>query len=169
MIGTEFSRKPYAIAVQSGHPMKDKISQTILKLLNQRSLEQLKEKWWHQNPKRQECPNAEDDSTGISIQNIGGVFIVILAGIVISLIILVFEYFYYKKKDAAAQKEAGNGKVTSGNSEQNHHHSFMITTPDDEPENVVRSRRNPHNGTNGEEQPARNGGVFHYQNSAFEF
>lgn len=28
MIGTEFSRKPYAIAVQSGHPMKDKISQT---------------------------------------------------------------------------------------------------------------------------------------------
>lgn len=25
-IGTEFSRKPYAIAVQTGHPLKDKIS-----------------------------------------------------------------------------------------------------------------------------------------------
>ena len=25
-VGTEFSRKPYAIAVQTGHPLKDEIS-----------------------------------------------------------------------------------------------------------------------------------------------
>lgn len=51
---------------------------------------------WHQNPKKQECPNTEEESTGISIQNIGGVFILILGGIIVSLTMLVVEFFYYK-------------------------------------------------------------------------
>ena len=68
MVGGEFSRKPYAIGVQTGHPLKDMISASILKLLNDRKLEGLKEKWWHQNPKRKDCPSKEDDSTGISIE-----------------------------------------------------------------------------------------------------
>ncbi|KAK0406372.1 hypothetical protein QR680_018535 [Steinernema hermaphroditum] len=97
-VGTEFSRKPYAIAVQTGSALKDDISRTILQLLNKRQLEILKEKWWAKNPNRKSCVNMEDDSNGISIQNIGGVFIVILAGIVLSLVTLVFEYFCTRKR-----------------------------------------------------------------------
>jgi hypothetical protein len=70
-----------------------------LRLLNERKLEQLKEKWWHQNPKRQECSSNEEEATGISIENIGGVFILILGGIIISLTMLVVEFFYYKQKE----------------------------------------------------------------------
>ncbi|KHJ95646.1 hypothetical protein OESDEN_04406 [Oesophagostomum dentatum] len=51
-VGTEFSRKPYAIAVQTGHVLKDRLSSAILVLLNQRRLETLKEKWWNNNPKK---------------------------------------------------------------------------------------------------------------------
>ena len=51
-VGDEFSRKPYAIAVQKGSYLKDMLSESILKLLNQRKLELLKEKWWTNNPKR---------------------------------------------------------------------------------------------------------------------
>ncbi|KAH7676143.1 CRE-GLR-7 protein [Aphelenchoides avenae] len=173
IVGTEFSRKPYAIAVQSGHPLKDKISQTVLKLLNQRSLEQLKEKWWHQNPNRQECSSLEDDSSGISIQNIGGVFIAILVGIVITLVILIVEvYCYYKKKkNAISSNEPVNGKAaTAGTLGENHLHSLMITpADDDEPENVLRARQSPNNGVNSDEQPQPVGGNLHYLNSAFEF
>ncbi|CAB3400516.1 unnamed protein product [Caenorhabditis bovis] len=97
-VGTEFSRKPYAIAVQSGHILKDEISSAILMLLNQRRLETLKEKWWTDNPNKVTCPDSSEESDGISIQNIGGVFIVILVGIVLSIITLAFEYYYYKKK-----------------------------------------------------------------------
>ncbi|CAJ0583945.1 unnamed protein product, partial [Mesorhabditis spiculigera] len=96
-VGTEFSRKPYAIAVQSGHPLKDPISAAILMLLNQRRLETLKERWWTDNPNKVICPDVTNESDGISIQNIGGVFIVILAGIVLSLFTLIIEYFYYRK------------------------------------------------------------------------
>lgn len=65
-------------------------------LLNQRTLEHLKEKWWKNNPNRATCEIQENQSDGISIQNIGGVFIVIFVGIGLALITLAFEYWWYK-------------------------------------------------------------------------
>jgi ionotropic glutamate receptor len=123
-----------------------------MKLINQRSLETLKEKWWHQNPKRQECQTAEDDSTGISIQNIGGVFIVILAGILLSLVILLFEFLYYKKKEVNGQKETANGKTGPTESANNNSTGDLSLTSS---ESVLNHRRN--------------GNVVHYTNSAFQF
>ncbi|GLH09406.1 Chemosensory protein [Gryllus bimaculatus] len=99
VVGEEFSRKPYALAVQQGSPLKDQFNNAILQLLNKRKLEKLKERWWNQNPeKAQDCEKQDDQSDGISIQNIGGVFIVIFVGIGLALITLAFEYFWYKVK-----------------------------------------------------------------------
>lgn len=86
---------------------------SILKLLNQRKLEQLKERWWNKNPKKKNCPKLEDESDGISIQNIGGVFIVILIGIALSIVTLAFEYWYYKDK-----RRSPNGVGSDNNQEQ---------------------------------------------------
>ncbi|KAL1116158.1 hypothetical protein AAG570_005653 [Ranatra chinensis] len=101
MVGEEFSRKPYAIAVQQGSPLKDQFNNAILQLLNKRELEKLKEKWWNNNPERKECQKQEDQSDGISIHNIGGVFIVIFVGIGLACITLAFEYWWYKYKRPA--------------------------------------------------------------------
>ncbi|KAI6220068.1 Protein CBR-GLR-7 [Aphelenchoides fujianensis] len=103
-IGQEFSRKPYGLAVQKGSRLKSEISTSISGLLNARKLENLKEKWWHQNPKVEH----EEESTGISIENIGGVFILILGGIVISLTMLVVEFFYYKRKEGRGLGDGGH-------------------------------------------------------------
>lgn len=65
-------------------------------MLNRRELERLKEKWWSRNPERKECEKADDQSDGISIENIGGVFIVIFVGIGLACITLAFEYWWYK-------------------------------------------------------------------------
>lgn len=70
-IGNEFSRKPIALAVQQNSDLKDKLSSTILKLLNQRKLENLKEKWWNRNNDKKECQDTKKQSDGISINNIG--------------------------------------------------------------------------------------------------
>ena len=67
---------------------------SILQLLNQRFLEDLKTTWWEFN--KTACSKIEDESDGISIQNIGGVFLVILIGIGLGLITLAFEYYWYK-------------------------------------------------------------------------
>ena len=71
MIGEEFSRKPYALAVQEGSPLRDQLNDAILRLLNQRTLETLKEIWWTSNPERKVCDDSNNQSDGISIQNIG--------------------------------------------------------------------------------------------------
>ncbi|GIX98994.1 ionotropic receptor 25a [Caerostris darwini] len=97
-VGSEFSRKPLALAVQQGSPLKDQLSSAILKLLNQRKLEGLKEKWWNKNPAKKECDDSEQQSDGISIANIGGVFIVIFIGVVLAVLTLIVEYFLYGKK-----------------------------------------------------------------------
>nr|AFC91757.2 putative ionotropic receptor IR25a [Cydia pomonella] len=96
MVGDEFSRKPYAIAVQQGSPLKDQFNNAILQLLNKRKLEKLKENWWNNNPEAMKCEKQEDQSDGISIQNIGGVFIVIFMGIGLACITLGVEYWWYK-------------------------------------------------------------------------
>ena len=147
-VGTEFSRKPYAIAVQSGSGLKDQISAAILKLLNERKLEALKEKWWNENPHKVNCPSVDDESNGISIQNIGGVFIVILAGILLSFITLIFEYMYYRKKGLGKLGKRANESASSDTTQSS---DVQDTTIDE-------NRFSLHNGS-----------VAHYTNSAFQF
>ncbi|KAB7494816.1 Ionotropic receptor 25a [Armadillidium nasatum] len=77
-------------------PLNNFLRINILKLLNQRKLETLKERWWNQNPEKKECEEEDDQSEGISIENIGGVFIVIFVGIGLACITLAFEYWWYK-------------------------------------------------------------------------
>lgn len=72
------------------------INFSILTLLNKRQLEKLKEKWWKNDEMRAKCDKSEDQSNGISIDNIGGVFIVIFVGIGMACITLIFEYWWYK-------------------------------------------------------------------------
>ncbi|XP_050546759.1 ionotropic receptor 25a [Daktulosphaira vitifoliae] len=99
MVGDEFSRKPYAIAVQQGSPLKDQFNNAILLLLNKRKLEKLKETWWNMNPEKKQCEKQDNQSDGISIHNIGGVFIVIFVGIGLACLMLAFEYWWYKYKN----------------------------------------------------------------------
>ncbi|XP_018303765.1 ionotropic receptor 25a isoform X1 [Mycetomoellerius zeteki] len=97
-IGEEFSRKPYAIAVQQGSPLKDQFNNAILILLNKRKLEKMKNEWWKNNPIRKNCDLKNDQSDGISIHNIGGVFLVIFVGIIFACLTLAFEYWYYRHR-----------------------------------------------------------------------
>ncbi|XP_050421609.1 ionotropic receptor 25a [Adelges cooleyi] len=112
MVGDEFSRKPYAIAVQQGSPLKDQFNNAILLLLNKRKLEKLKEMWWNMNPEKKQCEKQDNQSDGISIHNIGGVFIVIFVGIGLACFMLAFEYWWYKYKKNPKVANTMNTKPT---------------------------------------------------------
>ncbi|XP_044735980.1 ionotropic receptor 25a-like isoform X2 [Chrysoperla carnea] len=122
MIGEEFSRKPYAVAVQQGSPLKDQFNTAILTLLNKRELEKLKEKWWNSNPEAKNCIKKDDQSDGISIENIGGVFIVIFVGVGLACITLAFEYWWYKYRKGSSKivdvREANSGPTKVSNIQQ---------------------------------------------------
>lgn len=86
-------------------------------------MEKLKEDWWKNDEFQRNCQKAEDQSDGISIQNIGGVFIVIFVGIGMACVTLIFEYWYYKYRknpkiidvaDAPMKHDHSGGDKASG-------------------------------------------------------
>lgn len=102
-VGDEFSRKPIALGLRKGNDQfRDDLSYAILQLINQRFMEILREKWWTNNPDRIICDNL-DESEGISIENIGGVFIIILAGVILSFFVWALERFVYRTKISVSQ------------------------------------------------------------------
>ncbi|WAR22346.1 IR25A-like protein, partial [Mya arenaria] len=115
VIGEEFSRKPFAFAVTQGSPLRAQISNVILELSNNRILEDLTNKWWDSNELHKDCPRIENESDGISIKNIGGVFLLIAIGTGLSLIAFVCEYYYYRvrpKKQERLYAMEGNTRLS---------------------------------------------------------
>ena len=68
----------------------------ILELQKDRYFETLQSKYWN-TTKKNHCP-VLDDSEGITLQSLGGVFIATLVGLVIAMITLAFEVYMQKKK-----------------------------------------------------------------------
>ncbi|XP_066943797.1 ionotropic receptor 25a-like isoform X1 [Macrobrachium rosenbergii] len=103
-VGEAFAEQPYAIAVQQGSHLQDEISRAILELQKERYFEVLSAEFWNASA-RSACPN-ENDSEGITLQSLGGVFIATLIGLALAMIALAIEVLYYKR---------GQPKVNSGN------------------------------------------------------
>jgi hypothetical protein len=80
----------------------------------------MKEEWW-QTQNQKNCNNGEDENEGISIQNIGGVFILVLAGTVLASIMLAFEYYWYKRRVPKKGTEAPKQVMEMASSAANRH------------------------------------------------
>lgn len=87
--------------VSSGSPYRDKITIAILQLQEEGKLHMMKEKWWRGNG----CPEEESkEASALGVQNIGGIFIVLAAGLVLSVFVAVGEFLYKSKKNAQLEK-----------------------------------------------------------------
>ncbi|KAL3278032.1 hypothetical protein HHI36_013373 [Cryptolaemus montrouzieri] len=94
-VGEEFSQKPYALGVRHGSPLKEKLSEAIMAIHKINKFSELENKWWDKNPDRMQCLGAENPVEGISMHNIGGLFILILIGIGLACVILTIEYWFH--------------------------------------------------------------------------
>ncbi|XP_076046032.1 ionotropic receptor 8a isoform X2 [Oratosquilla oratoria] len=94
-VGEPFAEQPYAIAVQQGSHLQDEISRSILELQKDRYFEGLSAKFWNSSA-RGICEN-DDDSEGITLQSLGGVFIATLIGLALAMVALAVEVLYYKR------------------------------------------------------------------------
>ncbi|KAL4231608.1 hypothetical protein ACF0H5_009188 [Mactra antiquata] len=151
-IGEEFSRKPFAFAVTQGSPLRAQISNVILELANNRRIEDLTNIWWDSNDLRQHCDRIENESDGISMKNIGGVFLVIAIGVGLSMIAFAFEYYYYKIKpqnEARLYSMKGNTNVSRIQSE--------VSLNDDHVNNRRNSGTSHHPTVNHDTHGAQNG------------
>lgn len=98
-VGEVFAEQPYALAIQQGSQLQDELSRTILELQKERFFEGLTAKYWNASVKADECPNNEE-SEGITLESLGGVFIATLFGLAFAMITLLIEVIYYRRKRA---------------------------------------------------------------------
>ncbi|KAK1138286.1 glutamate receptor ionotropic, kainate 3 [Acipenser oxyrinchus oxyrinchus] len=81
----------------------DRITIAILQLHEDGKLHMIKEKWWRGNG----CPNEETkDTSALGIQNIGGIFIVLAAGLVLSVFVAIGEFVYKLRKTAERKQRS---------------------------------------------------------------
>lgn len=73
----------------------------ILSLLEDGRLHMLKEKWWSGSS----CQEDERYETGpMGIQNLGGIFIVLASGLVLSIFVAIGEFIYKLRKTAEREQ-----------------------------------------------------------------
>ncbi len=95
------SLNQFPLSDPSGSPYRDKITIAILQLQEEGKLHMMKEKWWRGNG----CPEEENkEASALGIQNIGGIFIVLAAGLVLSVFVAVGEFLYKSKQNAQLEK-----------------------------------------------------------------
>uniref|UniRef100_A0A336LSJ9 CSON003219 protein n=1 Tax=Culicoides sonorensis TaxID=179676 RepID=A0A336LSJ9_CULSO len=95
-VGEIFAEQPYALAIQQGSHLHDEFSKSIIELQHERFFELLTAKYWN-NSLKGYCPNS-DESEGITLDSLGGVFIATLFGLGLAMITLVGEVFYHKRR-----------------------------------------------------------------------
>ncbi|XP_039516715.1 glutamate receptor ionotropic, kainate 2 isoform X2 [Pimephales promelas] len=102
-VGGLIDSKAYGVGTPMGSPYRDRITIAILQLQEEGKLHMMKEKWWRGNG----CPEEESkEASALGVQNIGGIFIVLAAGLVLSVFVAVGEVLYKSRQNAHIQKRS---------------------------------------------------------------
>ncbi|KAJ8412533.1 hypothetical protein AAFF_G00128690 [Aldrovandia affinis] len=95
-IGGLIDSKGYGVGTPIGSPYRDKVTIAILQLQEEGKLHMMKEKWWRGNG----CPEEDSkEASALGVENIGGIFIVLAAGLVLSVFVAIGEFIYKARRN----------------------------------------------------------------------
>ncbi|XP_033949891.1 glutamate receptor ionotropic, kainate 5-like [Pseudochaenichthys georgianus] len=96
-IGGLLDTKGYGIGMPLGSPYKEEITLGILQLQESNRLEILKRRWWEGG----QCPKEEDHRVkGLGMENIGGIFVVLICGLIIAVFVAIMEFVWSTRHSA---------------------------------------------------------------------
>ncbi|XP_031427581.1 glutamate receptor ionotropic, kainate 1 isoform X5 [Clupea harengus] len=96
-VGGLIDSKGYGVGTPIGSPFRDKVTIAILQLQEEGKLHMMKEKWWRGNG----CPEEDNkEANALGVENIGGIFIVLAAGLVLSVFVAIGEFIYKAQKNS---------------------------------------------------------------------
>ncbi|TMS14003.1 Glutamate receptor ionotropic, kainate 1 [Larimichthys crocea] len=101
-IGGLIDSKGYGVGTPIGSPYRDKVTIAILQLQEEGKLHMMKEKWWRGNG----CPEEDNkEANALGVENIGGIFIVLAAGLVLSVFVAIGEFIYKARRNADIEED----------------------------------------------------------------
>ncbi|XP_046874747.1 glutamate receptor ionotropic, kainate 5 [Hypomesus transpacificus] len=96
-IGGLLDTKGYGIGMPLGSPFRDEITLGVLQLQENNRLEILKRRWWEGG----QCPREEDHrAKGLGMENIGGIFVVLICGLIIAVFVAIMEFVWSMRRSA---------------------------------------------------------------------
>ncbi|XP_014032852.1 glutamate receptor ionotropic, kainate 5 isoform X4 [Salmo salar] len=96
-IGGLLDTKGYGIGMPLGSPFKEEITLGVLQLAENNRLEILKRRWWEGG----QCPKEEDHrAKGLGMENIGGIFVVLICGLIVAVFVAVMEFVWSTRRSA---------------------------------------------------------------------
>ncbi|XP_032584782.1 glutamate receptor ionotropic, kainate 2 isoform X3 [Drosophila mojavensis] len=101
-IGGLLDTKGYGIATPKGSPWRDKISLAILELQEKGDIQMLYDKWWKNTDEtcKRITSNKQSKANALGLDSIGGVFVVLLTGILVAFIVSFLEFIINFRQQA---------------------------------------------------------------------
>ncbi|XP_057338872.1 glutamate receptor ionotropic, kainate 2-like isoform X4 [Microplitis mediator] len=105
-IGGLLDSKGYGIATPKGSPWRDKISLAILELQEKGVIQILYDKWWKNTGDvcNRDEKSKENKANALGVENIGGVFVVLLCGLALAILVAILEFCWNSKKNTQSDR-----------------------------------------------------------------
>ncbi|KAK7479655.1 hypothetical protein BaRGS_00029121 [Batillaria attramentaria] len=106
-VGGLLDSKGYGIGTPQNSPYRDKLSMAILELQENGRIQMLYNKWWKDTGT---CVR-DDDTKGskaeaLGVENVGGIFVVLMAGLALAVIVAVCEFVWKSRKNAKEDRRS---------------------------------------------------------------
>lgn len=106
-VGQWLDSKGYGIGLPQDSPYRDKISSIILKLQEDQTIQKFYNTWWKEKNKDGECIDSTKKQTNaLTIKNVGGIFVVLIAGTMAGVVVAFFEFLWKARKNAKEDKQS---------------------------------------------------------------
>jgi len=107
-IGGLLDSKSYGIGTPKGSPWRDRISLAILELQEKGAIHLLYNKWWKDTGDvcNRDDKSKESKASALGVENIGGVFVVLLCGLAMAIIVAILEFCWNSKINAQQEKQS---------------------------------------------------------------
>ncbi|PVD34155.1 hypothetical protein C0Q70_05418 [Pomacea canaliculata] len=114
MVGQNLNSNGFGIATPIGSDMKNQLNFAVLELREKGVLAALEKDWWFN---KGECPKARSSKEGVqsalTLQNVAGIFYILIGGLATALISAAIEFFYKSKVDSSKYKTTFGSSLRS--------------------------------------------------------
>lgn len=99
-IGGLLDSKGYGIATQLGSPYTDDISLKILEMQENGEIQKFYNRWWKGGSTCIRDEKKDSKANPLKVENVGGIFVVLVGGCFLAVIVSLIEFIYYAKTNS---------------------------------------------------------------------
>ncbi|XP_069959651.1 glutamate receptor ionotropic, kainate 2 isoform X4 [Cherax quadricarinatus] len=141
-VGGLLNSNSYGIATPIGSPWRDKISLAILELQEKGVIQMLYSKWWKNTGDvcNRDEKNKDSKANALGVENIGGVFVVLMCGLALAIVVAILEFCWNSRKNANSDRYSDDDDNDEGDDKERRGDEEEEEELDEKGEKILRPR-----------------------------